>query len=199
MSISYELTGRTGQKARTREALVAAARELLAQGVTPTVEAAAESASISRATAYRYFPNQGALVAAAYPRLEAPSLLDDDAPREPEARLDLVVRRITASLLENEAAMRAALRLALDPAAGEERPLLRRGRAIGWIDDALSPLAGRLSPRHRRRLVLAIRAAVGIEPFVWLTDVAGLSREEAAESMRWSAGALLRAALAEAA
>ena len=30
-----------------------------------------------------------------------------------------------------------------------------------------------------------------------LTDIAGLSRTEAAEVMRWSAGALLRAALAE--
>jgi hypothetical protein len=32
---------------------------------------------------------------------------------------------------------------------------------------------------------------------MWLTDVAGLSRQEAAELMRWSALALLRVALAE--
>ena len=49
-----------------------------------------------------------------------------------------------------------------------------------------------------RRLVLAIRAACGIEALVWLTDVAGLSRQEASELMRWSALALLRTALAEA-
>jgi hypothetical protein len=48
------------------------------------------------------------------------------------------------------------------------------------------------------RLVRAIRAAVGIEALVWLCDVAGLSREEAQELMRWSARALLRATLAEA-
>lgn len=47
-----------------------------------------------------------------------------------------------------------------------------------------------------RRLTLAIRSAVGIEALVWLTDVAGLSRKEAAELMRWSASALLDAALA---
>ena len=58
MSIPYELTGRSPQKARTRAALVAAARLLLARGVTPTVEQAAEAAVISRTTAYRYFPNQ---------------------------------------------------------------------------------------------------------------------------------------------
>ena len=53
-------------------------------------------------------------------------------------------------------------------------------------------------PPELRRLVLAIRAACGIEALVWLTDVAGLSRQEASELMRWSALALLRTALAEA-
>jgi hypothetical protein len=33
------------------------------------------------------------------------------------------------------------------------------------------------------RLARAIRSAVGIEALVWLTDVAGLSREEAAGVM----------------
>jgi hypothetical protein len=46
--------------------------------------------------------------------------------------------------------------------------------------------------------VLAIRAACGIEALVWLTDIGGLSREEAVEVMRGSAQALLRSAMAEA-
>jgi hypothetical protein len=46
-----------------------------------------------------------------------------------------------------------------------------------------------------RRLVLAIRSAVGIEAFVWLTDIAGLSRDEAVELQRWSASAMLQSAL----
>jgi hypothetical protein len=45
---------------------------------------------------------------------------------------------------------------------------------------------------------MAIRAAVGIESLVWLTDVAGLSRDEAAALMRSSARTLLRAAMADA-
>ena len=67
MSISYEQTGSPGSEARTRQALITAARDLLAQGATPTVEAAAAAASISRATAYRYFPNQHSLLVAAHP------------------------------------------------------------------------------------------------------------------------------------
>jgi hypothetical protein len=43
----------------------------------------------------------------------------------------------------------------------------------------------------------AIGAVVGIEALVWLTDIAGLSRQQAVEVMRWSARSLLRAALAE--
>ena len=88
------------------------------------------------------------------------------------------------------------LRLSLEPGPKEEL-LLRQGRAIGWIEEALAPLRGRLGPSRLRRLVLAIRSACGIEALVWLTGIAGLSREQAGELMRWSALALLRAALTE--
>jgi len=44
-------------------------------------------------------------------------------------------------------------------------------------------------------LVLGIGATLGIEAFVWLTDVGGLSREEAAEVMRTNARTLLRSVL----
>ena len=90
MSISYERTGRTQQKARTRDALIAATRRLLAKGTTPTVEQAAAAAHISRATAYRYFPNQRTLLAATYPLIDMPSLLPTPAPPDPAARLAAV-------------------------------------------------------------------------------------------------------------
>lgn len=198
MSIPYEATGRTKQKARTRGALVEGTRRLLAAGVTPTVEQAAEAAAVSRTTAYRYFPNQRALLAAAYPEIETTSLLDDDAPHDVAARLEVVVARITDFVVAHEAELRTQLRLSLETGTVEpERLVLRRGRAIAWIDDALEPLRDRMPPRERRRLVLAIRAAVGIEALAWLTDVGGLSRTQAVDLMRWSARAILRAALAD--
>jgi hypothetical protein len=98
--------------------------------------------------------------------------------------------------IETEPELRTMLRLSLEPGPKEEL-LLRQGRAIGWIEEALDPLRSRLSRSAFRRLVLAIRSACGIEALVWLTDVAKLSRPEAAEIMRWSALALLRAAEAE--
>ena len=196
MSISYEQSGRTRQKARTRGALLDAARSLLAAGRTPNVEDAAEAAGVSRATAYRYFPNQRALLVAAHPEIEAPALLGDDAPADVQQRLERTVRELIRITLDTEPELRAMLRLSLEPGPKDDL-LLRQGRAIGWIEEALAPLRAEMPDSSFRRLVFAIRSACGIEPLVWLTDVAGLSRREAGELMRWSALALLRAALAE--
>jgi AcrR family transcriptional regulator len=196
MSIPYELAGRTSQKHRTRNTLVTAARELVRQGVTPTVEETAAAAAVSRTTAYRYFPNQRALLMAAHPETEAQSLLPEHAPDDPEARLDAVVEAFTQLIVDTEPQQRTMLRLSLEP-NHREPLLLRQGRAIHWIDEALAPCRAQLSEPDLRRLVLAIRTAIGIEALVWLTDVAGLSRDEAVDLMRWSARALLRSALAQ--
>ena len=199
VSTGYELNGRIAQKRRTRDALLAASRDLVAEGVTPTVEAAAEAASISRTTAYRYFPSQRALLAAAHPETAAASLLPEDAPDDDVAkRLDLVVVAFTRTIVDTERQQRAMLRLSLeaDPVEPLQLPL-RQGRAIKWIEEALAPLEGALSATEVRRLAVAVRSATGIESLVWLTDVAGLSREEAVELMRWSARAMLDAVLAD--
>lgn len=194
MTVPYELTGRRHQKARTREALVAATRKLLADGLNPTVEEAAAAALISRTTAYRYFPSQRALLLAAHPEMQYSSLLPDDPPGDVEARLDLVMRAFIRLTIDWEPQLRTSLRLSLEPAAGQ--PLLRGGRAIGWIEDALSPLRDTLPDLDVRQLAVAIRSATGIESLIWLTDIAGLTRDQAADLMLGSARALLHAASA---
>jgi AcrR family transcriptional regulator len=196
MEVPYEFTGRTNQKARTRDALISAARRLLANGVTPTVEEAAAEASVGRTTAYRYFPNSRALLAATYPEIEERSLLGADPPEDPLARLEIVTESLTRQILEHEPELRAQLRLALEvePEGGESLPLRRR-RRIKWVQDALAPLEGRIPDQELRRLVLGIGATLGIEALVWLTDMGELSREEAVEVMRSNARTLLRSAL----
>jgi len=197
MSISYEKSGRSNQKERTRAALVGAARELLAEGETPIVERAAARASISRATAYRYFPNRQSLLVAAHPEVEADSLLGAEAPTDPAARLDAVVTETAKIFFDAEQSYRTMLRLSLEPGDDHPELALRKGRRFLWIRDALEPLTDRLSQTELDRLVHAIAVAVGIEALVTLIDLAGLSRTEAVEVMRWSARALLERALTE--
>jgi AcrR family transcriptional regulator len=196
MDVPYLHKGRTNQKARTRDALIAAARRLLARGVTPTLEEAAAEASIGRTTAYRYFPNSRALLVATYPEIEMRSLLGPDPPEDPLARLEIVAEGLTRRITEYEPEYRAQLLLALEGElpGGESLPL-RVGRRIGWIEDALAPLDGRMPEPELRRLVYGIGATLGIEALVWLTDMGGLSREEAVEVMRSNARTLLRSAL----
>lgn len=196
MSIPYELQGRRQQKARTRGALVEAARALMAGGITPTVEQAAERSAVARTTAYRYFPNQRALVLAVYPEIDTTSLLGPEPPGDPAARLDLFTEKFAHQIVEHEPELRASLHIALEPGASNDSPLpFRGGRAIGWIEDALAPLQEQMPQEQLHRLALAIRATIGIEALVWLTDVGQLSRAEAVATMRWSAQALLRSAL----
>jgi AcrR family transcriptional regulator len=198
MSTSYEETGRSRQKRRTREALVAAARELITTGGSaPTVAQAAEAASISRTTAYRYFPTQRALLVAAHPEVVATSMLPAGVGSDPEVRLEAAVRGFMAMVVETEPQQRTMLRLSLAAEASERDLPLRQGRAIAWFIEALEPLVGRLGDDGVRRLAIAVRAVCGIEALVWLSDVAGLSRDEAIDQMAWSAVALVRRASSE--
>jgi AcrR family transcriptional regulator len=196
MSVPYDQVGRVNQKARTREALVAATRALLARGVSPTMEQAAAEAAVSRTTAYRYFPSLRALLVATYPHIDDRSLLGAEPPEDPLARLDVVARDQGRRILTYEAEMRTVLRLSLEGRSpeGPELPMQRRLR-IGWIEDALEPLRDELGEDELRGLVLGIGATLGIESFVWLADVAGVPRDDAVEIMRANALGLLRGAL----
>jgi len=97
-----------------------------------------------------------------------------------------------------EPQLRAALHLALAPPRDADRTdaaMLRQGRGIGWILEALVPLAQTHPGIDRELLARSIRSASGIESLIWLTDVGGLSRERAAEVLHSCAMAVLRDAL----
>lgn len=88
---------------------------------------------------------------------------------DPGERLDAVVAAFTALIADTEAQQRTMLRLSLEEDASERVPgLLRQGRAIGWIDEALEPLRTLMPEADRQRLILAVRSATGIER--WLNE-----------------------------
>lgn len=194
--VSYVKGGRVGQKARTLQTMVDATQRLMAEGVIPTVEQAAERAGVSRATAYRYFRNQRELLAASYPIIDLPSLLPADASGDVVERVTLVVRSILRSVVENETALRAQLRISLDEGGKRTELPLRQGRRIGWFEDALSPVRSQMKPTEFRQLTFALAAVVSLEVLIWLIDLGGLSHQKAVDQIVWTARQILDATLA---
>jgi AcrR family transcriptional regulator len=188
--------GRERQKSRTRRALVAAAAELLRAGRSPTIAEVAEAAEVSRATAYRYFPTQEILLAEV-------ALLADGGPLfpaedesvalpAPEA-VGRLVRRIGVWAYESEPALRLVLRLSLDPATGVRRP----GHRVGWIAEVLAPVRAEIDPETYEKLAAALTLLLGIDPIVVMTDIADVSREQALDTLEWTARTLVEGALRE--
>jgi len=191
---NYLETGRARQKSRTREELVAVLRDLLKDGQDPSVADVAALAGISRTTAYRYFPDKEALLHAALPETGLASLLGEDPPLDVRARLERTLDAHFQFIRTWDPQLRAALRLSLTP--GTVRPTLRGGRAVGWYREALSPLESAGSGIDIAGLAVRLRAVAGIEPYVWLRDVAGLTQDQAFAAMRANALDILDAALA---
>ncbi|MHB8274113.1 MAG: hypothetical protein ACYDC9_05025 [Dermatophilaceae bacterium] len=138
-----------------------------------------------------------ALLVAAHREIGTLSFLPADAGKDPEESLLAVVKGLTQMVVESELAQPTMLWLSLEPGKAAPDLPLRQGRAIGWFEEALTPLVPDLGETGVHQLAIAARAALGVESLVWLTDVAGLSRSQASEVMRWSAQALLHHGLAD--
>lgn len=196
------VVGRVNQKRRTRAAIVDAARQLLAEGVTPTVVQAAAAAEVSRTTAYRYFPSQDTLLVEValhadvgdIEELVAESGTADAARARTLAVLELFNRHVA----DAEVQYRTALRLYLDQwlaqvEAGDESPEVREGRRRRWFEQTLDPLRGTVTDEAWRRVITSLCLLSGPEALVVLRDVGRLDREAAGDAVRWAAETLLDA------
>jgi AcrR family transcriptional regulator len=188
-----ERAGRHAQRERTRRDLLAAAAELMAEGAAVTVPDVAERARVSRATAYRYYPNADVLVAelalkvAAGPLAEAARVGAER--RDPVEHAGALARNMARWAFEHEAGLRAILRASLDPASGVTRPANRRR----FLPEVLAPYEGRVAPDDLRRVTAALALTVGIDPIVCLRDVAGLDDDAIADVLEWTARTLVAA------
>jgi AcrR family transcriptional regulator len=181
--------GRTRQKQRTRDQLLAAAWQLMERGDTPRVEDAAEAAGISRTTAYRYFASQAELLAAAFPETARGSMLPDRPPADPVERVAAVASALVDRIETTEQLQRTMLRLSLGDTP-HDLPL-RQGRAIPWFEEALEPLRDQLGDEGVHRLAVALRSVCGIETRVWLRDIAGLDSAAIRSLQLWMTDALV--------
>ena len=179
------------------------ARKLLREGKLPSVADAAEEARVSRATAYRYFPTQSALIQEAV-NTGLPQTWESDKRQAGLASFADRVDRAVAEMLrlthDNEAILRGVLLLSLQQWATtqagdklEEEPVRRGSGRIPAIKAALAPYRDTLSPAALRRLTIGLSLIVGAESLVVLRDIWNLDETEAKEVVRWIARTLAQA------
>jgi len=170
-----------------------------------SVSDVAEAAAVSRATAYRYFPSQAALIEATVGEALGPILQWSSSAAEPEERVSELLAFALPRIEDYEATHRAALLLSLDQwnrrqagtLGAEERFV--RGHRRALLADALKPLKRQLGKSAFERAMQALSLTFGTEALVVLKDIWGLDSSEAKRVARWAAQALVRAAVAEAA
>jgi len=168
-------TGRTNQKSRTRQALLAAARRVMGRGEPVTVLAAAHEAGISKATAYRYFSASETLVLEAVldGKVVSPEEIVGDA-KDVRERVLRVQRYLFALTRESETTFRLFLARALDASVaggGQASREIRGGRRLPMYEHALAPVRSQMSRKAFEFLVLSLSAASGMESYLALKDV----------------------------
>ena len=196
-------SNRGRQRLRTRRDLLTTATRLIETGRWPTVAEVADAAQVSRRTAYRYFPTQAKLFVEAAleglrPAMERAiaATPEGHAAGKLEARVGGLVSAMQRLAVENEHLLRLMVHLTVLETAAGKAP--RRGtRRIDWIESALAPARERLPAATYERLVSALAVCAGIEALIVLRDIRGLSTQQAHDTSRWMALAVLRQVAAE--
>lgn len=172
---------------------------LMQEGQTPSVSEVAEAAGVSRATSYRYFPSQTALVAAVVDAALGPVLEWQPRSSRADDRVADLLRRSLRRIGQFEATFRAALRLSLEQwsktragTLGAEA-LFRRGHRMELLSNAVEPLRGTVSDRELDRLTKGLSLVFGIEAFVVLKDMWAMEQADVEETINWVAQALIEA------
>lgn len=194
---STKKIGRPNQRRRTRKDLLQAAARLLKQGLRPSLEEVAEEALVSRATAYRYFPNIDALFVEASVDVAAPEardLFDSGSPDDPVLRMARVDAALHKMIIENEVPLRMMLAHSLEQRArgNEDGELpVRQNRRTPLIEAALAPARNQFKPANLDTLTKALALIVGTEAMVVFQDVLQLDDAEAKTVKRWAIEALV--------
>jgi len=200
--MTADAAGRVNQKQRTRAAIVAAARELITGSAEITMPAVARAALVSEATAYRYFPDLVSLLREAvdgtWPSPEQ-ALASVEHSADAAERIAVATERLLRHIHTYQGAVRAMI------AASVVRPQaaagVRPGYRFGIIDLALAPLENKLgtqSPEALRQLKQDLAIVVSAEALFTLTDLCGLSPDEAIASAVRSATTITAAAVGRA-
>lgn len=195
-----ETGGRANQLRRTRKDLLQAAARLTSQGRNPSLEEIAEEAMVSRATAYRHFPDVTALLVEASLDIDTPQpeeVFRGGSATDPVARLERVDAAFDQMIRDNEVALRLMLRHTMERSVrrgGDASTPVRQNRRTPLIEAALEPARRELRPAALKTLTRALALVIGTEAMLVLKDVLQLDEAEARRVRRWAIRALVDAA-----
>jgi AcrR family transcriptional regulator len=193
---------RTGQKQRTRHDLLQAASRLMKQGQVPKLAKVAKEAMVSRATAYRYFSSDEALIAEAALEVRTPTarqLFADDTSLDPEERLLKANALMHDFVWKNQMQLRVIVARLLDQttAGNGSRVMPRQNRRTDFIHTALAPARDRFDAATYRKLCSAVALVIGTESMLVFRDVLQIEEAEARKVENWVIRVLTQAALLE--
>jgi AcrR family transcriptional regulator len=184
--------------------MLATAIRLMQDGLVPSVSDVAGAAEVSRATAYRYFPSQAAMVQAVVDEALGPILAWRAGEAEAEQRVSELFGFAFPRMLEYEATHRAALSQALDQWTRRQagtlggETLIVRGNRKTLLREALAPLSRQIGAQTFDKLAQSLSLIFGIEAIIVLKDIWGMDDDKVRKVAQWAAHALVAAAVAEA-
>ncbi len=198
---SAGVLGLTSTRARTRRLLIDTAMKLFDSGAFPSITEVAQEAQLSRATAYRYFPTQSALVSAIVAETLSPIKNWQPTEEDASARIDELLSFAFPRMLKHEGTLRAALHLSLTQWAQSQSvnalPLkekLVRGNRKAMLTQVIEPLNKELPPALMDRVVRSLSLVYGSEIFLVMKDIWGCDDDELQDIGKWIAKAIVRQA-----
>ncbi|ADY27830.1 regulatory protein TetR (plasmid) [Deinococcus proteolyticus MRP] len=191
----------TAVQQRTFEHLITTAERLMNSGTTPSVAELAEAASVSRATAYRYFSSQADIVSALASHTMIPIRYWEPVTQDARARLHELLDFTFSQLTDAEVHHWAILQVHLTnwAEAYPEQATPNRGHRRELLWRAVEPLVGQLPQVHLERLVQTLSPFFGIELFLVFRDMWGLDDSAVLDRAHWMIDSLYERALADAA
>jgi AcrR family transcriptional regulator len=193
-----EGNGRANQKARTERAILEACVELIRQQVTVTMPEVAKAAMVSEATAYRYFPDLASLLGKALANdwpTPTEALAPVQASEDPVERVAFATRFLLGGVAAREAVVRSMISATINQPDLSNRA--RPGIRLGLIEYALAPFVDAFEPASHELLAQLLRdlaVVVSAEALFCLTDLCGLSIDDAVDSAEKTARTLTSAA-----
>lgn len=198
---SAGMLGLTSTRAKTRRLLIETAIRLFDSGAFPSITEVAREAQLSRATAYRYFPTQSALVSAIVSETLVPIKNWQPTRQNATDRIDELFSFAFPRMLRHEGTLRAALHLSLTQWAQEQttdafpiKEKLVRGNRKAILAQVVKPLNDELSPELMQRVVRSLSLVYGSEIFLVMKDIWGCHNDELEDIGKWIAKAIVRQA-----